>query len=221
MTNNQMLLYEETKKLPEFFSPLDLTKVFETIQNSTNYLKNDWGEFMRYRDKSIVACIYFLAARPKEICCLRFDDFDLENLTVKIRGENNKQKKDRILPIPQQILPYLKDFFAFDRFRFWKGSQYLFPSLENPHISTGRLKHIFREKILKPAGLWKPAINSTVPPYRAYTLRHTRLSQIYNETKDIFLVANTAGHSHLSSSKVYVHTDKNYLEYMREKLNKN
>jgi len=41
-----------------------------------------------------------------------------------------------------------------------------------------------------------------------------------NETHDLFLVANLLGHAKLSSTKVYLHKDKNYMEYMRNKLNK-
>lgn len=215
---NNILLYEDVGKIPNFFSDADIQKIFDAIDDSEDYLKSDWGEFMRARDRALCATIFLLALRPNEACSLRFDDFNLDNMTLHIRGENNKQKKDRVLPIPASLLAYYKALNAFSRERFWKGSAFLFPSFENEHISAGRWKMIFREKILKAAGLW---IKPDMPQHsqtRSYTLRHTRLSQVYNKTHDIFMVANIAGHARLSSSKVYVHTDKNYLEDVRQTL---
>ena len=87
-------------------------------------------------------------------------------------------------------------------------------------MSPGRWKHIFREKILKPAGLWlAPEAGSTVTKYRSYTLRHTKATELMNETHDLFLVANVLGNAKLNSTKVYLHKDKNYIEYMRNRMN--
>jgi len=221
---DQKLLYEDTKKLPEVFTKSDINKMLDVLEESNQYLKNIWGEWMRARDKALMMTIYTLALRPKEACKLKFEDFNLKDLTVHIRGENNKTKKDRILPIPNELAKSLREYLNpknFPREMFWKGSKYLFPSYENNFLSPGRWKHIFREKILKPAKLWiAPEEGSTVSPIRSYTLRHTKATELMNETHDLFLVANLLGHAKLSSTKVYLHKDKNYMEYMRNKLNK-
>ncbi len=85
---NQTLLYEETKKLPEVFSTSNIKKMLETIDNSNQYLHNmgGGGDWMRERDKALMMTIYTLALRPKEACRLKFEDFDLRNLTVHIDG---------------------------------------------------------------------------------------------------------------------------------------
>lgn len=214
----QVLLYEDTKKLPGIFSQADVGMMFDQIDRSNEYLKTDWGQWMKARDKAILATIYILGLRPGEACGLRFDDFNLQDGTVFIRGENNKTKKDRVLPLPPDLIPYYQNYFKFDRLRFWKGSPYLFPSAERQHIAAGHWKFIMREKILKPLGLWEAPVNSTVPKYRSYTLRHTRATELLNKYKDIFLVANVLGHAKLNSSKVYVHTAQDYREYMRKAL---
>lgn len=215
----QVLIYEDTKKLPEIFHHEDLSAMLEQIDNSPDYLKNSWGEWMRARDKALLMTIYALALRPNEACSLRFDNFNLNEGTIKIDGRNNKTKKDRFLPISKEVLPYYENYFKFDRARFWRGSPYLFPSLEREKISAGRWKHIFREKILKPLGIWEAPVNSTIPKYRSYTLRHTRATELLNKYKDIFLVANVLGHSKLNSSKVYVHKSPQYMAYMRKAIN--
>lgn len=219
----QLLLYEETAKLPEIFSQADVKRLVDTIKYSKDYLPNIWGEWMRARDKAILMTIYLLALRPKEACCLRFDDFNTQTMTVKIRGENNKTKKDRELPVPIELVKIYQHYFSFNRARFWKGSPYLFPSYESTYLSPERWKHLFREKILKPAGLWIAPIDlgtgNKTPKFRSYTLRHTRATELINNTKDIFLVANVLGHSKLSSTRVYLHKSKGYMDYMRNCLN--
>lgn len=210
---NQTLLYDGTKKLPDIFSQNHINTLITTIKDSPAYMKNEWGNWERARDLALFMTIYSLALRPKEACRLRFDDFDFSRGIIKIHGENNKTGKDRELPIPQNLMGFYMDYFAFDRAYFWKGSPYLFPSQQNLHISPERWKMIMREKILKPSGLY--TINKT----RSYTLRHTKATEVLNQTKDIFLVANLLGHSKLDSTKVYLHKNPDYMNYMRGVIN--
>jgi len=148
------LLYNGFKKIPSVFSDEDINKIIFQIMNCKDYFKNDYGTFMRYRDMCLISTIYILGLRPKEACCLKFSDFDFRKMLVKINGKNNKTRKDRILPLPKLLKEIYVPYFKMPRNRFWRGSEYLFPSAENNYISPGRLKHIFREKILKPLNLW-------------------------------------------------------------------
>jgi len=220
----ERLLYKGTHKIPEILDDKDINVILNQILISGKYLNNDWGKFMRYRDITIISTIYILGLRPKEACCLRFDDFNLRNSTVKIRGENNKVRKDRVLPLPKILIEILNIYFQFPRHRFWKGSKYLFPSFKNNHISPERLKHIFREKCLKPLRLWQMPTKSKIPKIRLYTLRHSRASHILrrqiqkNGQPDIYLLSNILGHSDIRSTIVYLHTDEEYQKYMRENL---
>lgn len=177
---------------------------------------------MKARDTTILMTIYYLALRPKEACSLRFDDFDLKRMVVKIRAETNKQHKEREIPLPEQLFSYLQNYLTLSRTRFWRGSPFLFPSFESNCISSQHWKYTFREKILKPAGLWRPPehpeTGNRTSPFRSYTLRHTRATELLNKTKDIFLVANVLGHAKLSSTKVYLHKTDDYVEYMRRCL---
>jgi len=150
MTN---YLYSQTKQLPEILEETEINKILNKIMISEDYPKSNYGLWMKNRDATLIATIYILGLRPKEACTLRLDDFNFKNSYVKIRGVNNKIKKDRVLPVPKILLNILKTYLNFPRARYWRGSSYLFPSAESPHISAGRLKHIFREKCLKPLGL--------------------------------------------------------------------
>jgi integrase len=216
---HQTLIYDhDMRKLFEVFSKDDILRMLDAIDKKQMW-GNTYGEWMRSRNKCILMMMYHLAARPKEICSIRVSDFDIEHSMLKIRAENNKVKRDRVLPIPSQVIPYLQSYLSYPR-HLWKGSNYLFPSMERSHISSERWKHIMREDILKPAGLWLPPQGKSMRsvPRSSYTLRHTKLSEIMNKTGDIYLVANIAGNTKLDSSKPYLHKSKKYMDKMREAL---
>lgn len=218
------LLYQGTKKLPEILGEKEINRIIYSLLNSKDYPSAQLGKWMRIRDICLIATIYLLGLRPKEACCLRFDDFDFKGMILKIRGENNKMRKDRVLPVPRLLTRIYKPYLQFSRYKYWKGSKYLFPSMQQNHISPGRLKHIFREKALKPLGLWKMSGNWKLPKIRLYTLRHSRASHILqkqikeNSQPDLYAIANLLGHSDLRSTIVYLHTDKEYINYLRKQI---
>ena len=223
---HERISYPGTKGLPAIFSKTEIDLILKTLYCSNDYWKEkgrkDVVSWMKIRDICLVATIYILALRPKEACCLRFDDFNMRYMVVKIRGENNKCRKDRVIPVPKMLFKYYKAYFQFPRDRFWKGSPYLFPSMENSHISSARLKHIFREKILKPAGLWDMPWKAKAQYRTLYKLRHSRASHILSKQikatgqPDIFAIANFLGHGDIRSTQVYLHTDESYREYLRD-----
>lgn len=215
----QTLLYDTTHKLPdEIWTSDDVKKMIETIENSDDYLKNIWGFWMKARDMLIVKMMFEHALRPKELLCMRFDDLNLDKKTIRIRAENNKVRKDRLLPINEKISPLFIKYFKFPRW-LWKGSTFLFPSFVNDFLSPERWKHIFREKVLKPAGFWKKPESPSKCKTRSYTLRHSKATELINKT-NIWMVANILGHGDIRSTKPYLHLDKRIFEDMRTAMNK-
>lgn len=217
-----ILLYESFsrgEKSPETFSQDDLLRIDEALRQR-KVPQNVFGVFSIVRNVTIFYTLYFLALRPKEACCLRFNDLDLEKGLIKIRGENNKQGMERIIPIPKQLIFYFRKYLAHPRY-LWKGSSYLFPSSENEFLSAARWKAIFRDA-LKIAGLWiKPEEGSYVSKTRSYTLRHTRATELLTASNmDIHAVSNILGHKELSSTQRYLHKNPNYQEYLRSLLEK-
>ena len=221
---NERLLYNGTKRIPEIYNTSEIEDILQHILISKDYLKSDWGDWMRQRDICLIATVYILGLRPKEACCLKFSDFNLKTATVKIRGENNKVRKDRVLPTPAILIKFYKKYFQFPRARFWKGSKYLFPSMGHSHISTKRLEATLREKILKPLRLWHPPAKCGSSKQGTYKLRHSRASHILkkqienNGQPDLYAIANLLGHSDLRSTTVYLHTDERYMDYLRGQM---
>ena len=189
-------------KIPELFDRDDFETMIESIDRCKSYPKDPyWKLWMRARDKCILALLFYTGGRPKEICSLRYDDFKPKLMAFHIRGINNKQKKDRVVPILAQALPYLKEFLSMGR-----SSEYIFPSFEcrGRPLSAARWKSIMREKILKPSGLWIAPIGTTVPRTRSYSLRASFGTKLMKESGDPSLVAQVLGHSDWRSLKKYI-----------------
>lgn len=218
----ERLLYKNTRKIPETFEESDIKNIIEKLIESKDYWKDELGNFLKWRDIALISTIYLLATRPLESCRLKFSDFDFKRGLVKIHG--SKRHKDRIVPVPQMLFKIYQEYFKFPKNRFWRGNPYLFPSFQGGYVSPSRLKGIFREKALKPAGLWKMERSSKAEFRTLYKLRHSRASHILakqiRETgqPDIFAISNLLGHANISSTQVYLHTDKDYMEYLRKQV---
>ena len=212
---NELYLYKGIKDLPKIFSKNEIETIISTVENSDKYLKNNWGEFLRARDKCIVLLLYSLGLRPKECLYLKFSDFKFNEWMVTIDGANNKERKSRDVPISKMVAMALREYLSFPR-SFWRGSKYLFPSFEDKSrpLSPGRWKGILREKILKPAGLYE------VGKTRSYTFRATKATELLENSKDPYLVASFLGHSDLRMLPRYALKTKSYQERVREELNK-
>lgn len=228
---NNDLIWENVNNVSKHFEDDEVKQIFLSIAKSDDYWKRDgykeWGNFLRLRDICIIATMNFLGLRPKEACCLRFDDIDKRTMRIHVHWQNNKTKKSRILPLPKQLMDIYRSYFALSRQRFWRGSKYLFPSMENEHVSPSRIKHIFREKALKPSGLWQMPVSdkgSKYTPTRLYAMRHSFATRKLNQMiekhgcVDWEALANLLGHTDLRSTKIYAHKGKEYTEYLRDIL---
>lgn len=221
------------RKYPKWFSEEEISLILKQILTCEDYWKKkgyaDWGKFFRFRDFTLISTIYILALRPNEACCLKFTDFDWKHSILRIRGETNKTKKDSPpIPVPKLLLEIYKEYFKFPHRRFWRGSKYLFPSFENDHISSGRLKTIMREKILKPLDLWELPDGAIGKLRTTYRLRHSRARHIRNNQMrnygmvDIFAIANIMRHADIRSTMVYNtdgdEIDDEGMKYLREQV---
>lgn len=205
------ILYDETQKLTENWTEQEIKLMFAVLQDSKKYLKTIWGDWMKARDLCILAAIRYMLLRPKEACKIKFSDLNFETMQLHVRGKNNKTKKDRFISIPQKFLKFYKYYMSFPKW-MWKGSEYLFPSAENKSISAGRWKHIFREKILKPSGLYEPPGKGTMPRTRSYLLRKSGATEMLDKGADPWTVAQTLGHSDLRTIKHYFFQTKKFRE---------
>ena len=78
------------------------------IKEINQFLKN----VNRYRDISIVALMLLCGLRASETISIRIDDIDLIERRIRIRGKGNKE---RVLPLPDQIIEMLQKYLTLER----------------------------------------------------------------------------------------------------------
>lgn len=122
---------------------------------------------------------------------LRLDHVDLDTGELKII--NGKGNVDRNLWLNDDDLELLKQWL---KIRPKADHSLIFCTLKGDRINN-RYVRAMLERCGKKAG-----INRRVYPH---LLRHSYLTDLYRETKDIRMVQKVAGHSDLSTTEIYTH----------------
>ncbi|MCD8528408.1 MAG: site-specific integrase, partial [Chitinophagales bacterium] len=92
-------------KLPEVLSLEEVSKIFRVCKNLKHLM--------------ILKTIYACGLRISELIALELKDINGDRYTIKVR--QSKGKKDRIVPLPQELLVELRDYYT-----KYKPYQYLF-----------------------------------------------------------------------------------------------
>jgi len=136
------------------------------------------------KTKTVLYFMFFTGLRVSEVASLKREDFNLENLTVKVYSKKNKT--ERILPYPKKIRDILEQYFCFEE--------------ENKtafNIRTGGIKVIFQK--LNP---YFKDINLHCHIFRHSAATHWRKCGVSIENIQYLL-----GHSNIQSTMIYAHAD--------------
>ena len=134
---------------------------------------------------------------------LRLDHIDLDTGELKII--NGKGNVDRNLWLDQADVELLKKWLMV---RPQTEHDLVFCTLNGEKVQNRYMRAMI-ERVGKKAG-----INRRVHPH---LLRHTYLTDLYRETKNIRMVQKVAGHADLSTTEIYTHIyDEEIKEAMRK-----
>jgi integrase/recombinase XerD len=161
-----------------------------------------------YIIKLIVIFLYNTGLRISECRDLKIEDVDLESKIIYvIEGKN---RKDRVVPINDNLHKLLKDYI--ENHRDAPESNYFFStrqsgsgSISYPHISF-----TLREAAAK-AGIKKQVT--------CHILRHSFASALVQKKVGIVEISKLLGHSNLAATSVYTHTNIDALSEAVNTLN--
>jgi site-specific recombinase XerD len=150
------------------------------------------------RNRVMLAFAYDAALRREELCGLRTDDIDPSHRVLRIRGENTKGRRDRIVPYSATSAALLQQYLhhrrALSRSR---GQLFLSES---------------RRNYAAPVSIWswsktvlKIARRAAVPRFTTHTLRHLCLTDLARVGWDIHEIAAFAGHRSVQTTLLYIH----------------
>lgn len=153
------------------------------------------------RNRGILEIALKCGLRNEEIRDIDINHLDLNTGRLHVEGKGGHH---RVLYVPEEVLVYL---------RRWRD---LRPPTEASEFFTtlkgGPLSGDYLRKMTKRYAV-RAGIKKRVYPH---LLRHTYLSHIYAETKNIRLTQQVAGHARLETTMIYTHVmDGDLQEAMR------
>lgn len=181
------------RKLPEVLSIRDIDNMAAAI---------DYSKSAAYRNRSILEVLYGCGLRVSECTNLQISQVYFEEAFVRVTGKGDKE---RLVPIGQTALKYLKIYFEEERSKLpvKKGNEdFVFLNQRGAKISRMSVFTILKE-LAEKAGIRK-----NISPH---TLRHSFATHLVEGGADLRAVQEMLGHESITTTEIYTHLDKEYL----------
>jgi len=177
------------KKLPASIS-------YEQIQEFFN--QPDLERYLDYRDRTMMELFYSSGLRLSELAGLNRQDFDLANLTVKLRG---KGKKERVVPITKNAARWIQSYLN-------HPERHLKTQIHAPQIDENAIflnKHGYRLTTrsidrLFDQHLGQSGLAGKITPH---TLRHSIATHWLENGMDLKTIQLLLGHSSPATTTIY------------------
>jgi integrase/recombinase XerD len=165
------------KKLPEVIDKKVLLEKISRIEN--------------LKHKTIISLAYSTGLRVSEIINLKIEDIDSKRMILKII--QSKGKKDRIVPLTENILNLLRLYY-----KKHKPIEYLFNGQKNKKYSSSSCNKIIKKYIGE--------------DYSFPSLRHSCFTHLTEQNIDIRTIQKLAGHSSSKTTEIYTQVSKSTLQ---------
>ena len=181
------------RKMPEVLAYEEIEQVLSRID-----LSHPQGT----RNRAMLDTLYACGLRVSELVNLQVSNLFLDVGFVKVIGKNNKE---RIVPIGDSAIKYIRQYLDHDRKKLPvepSVSDYVFLNRRGKPLSRVMVFNIVKESI-KNAGIKK-----TVSPH---TFRHSFATHLVEGGADLRAVQEMLGHESIVTTEIYTHLDINYL----------
>lgn len=173
------------KKLPVYLTEEEVSKLLD-IPLNTEY---------DYRNKAMLELLYATGLRISELVNLKVNDIDFDECIVRVFG---KGKKERIVPIADVALKYLKMYMNNYRGLILKDtlSDYIFISNSKKNISRQGFFKILKSEAKR------SGIDKEVSPH---VLRHSFATHLLSHGANLRIIQELLGHEDISTTEIYAH----------------
>ena len=171
-------------KLPEVLSREEIARLFAVTKQR--------------KARAVLMLAYGAGLRVSEICHLRIQDIDSEQMSLRV--EQGKGAKDRYTLLSPRLLTELRQYWKHDRPR---RGLFLFPSREGQGTlhPTSAQKMYYAAKAK--AGITKKG--------GIHMLRHAFATHLLEAGTDLYTLQRLLGHRHISTTMVYFHLARSHL----------
>lgn len=197
---NNMIPSDEIRKLempklhkkPIIYLDKDESKnIISVTKNGTSMTKKE-QEYHKLQYKRDIAILYMLLTtgmRVSECAELDIEDVDLDKYSVLVTRKGGDQS---ILYFSDEALPYIQEYMNIRTSQNTPDEKALFLSSRKKRMNVRTIEMMIKKYAQRAVPLKK------ITPHK---LRATFATNLYEETNDIYLVAEALGHKDVSTTK--------------------
>lgn len=173
-----------------------------TIEEVDNLLDIKLNTTFDYRNKAMLELMYSSGLRVSELVDLKLNNIDLDNGYVRCLG---KGKKERIIPIGEIAIEYLKKYINEYRNSMKKGyyTENVFLNNHGKNITRQGffliIKNIAKEK----------NIDKNITPHM---LRHSFATHLLNNGANLRTIQEMLGHSSITTTQIYTNVSNDIIK---------
>jgi integrase/recombinase XerC len=157
------------------------------------------------RDKAMMELFYSSGLRLSELAGLTWDQLDLGNGMVSVRGKGNKQ---RLVPVGRM---------AREALLAWRREWASLAGLGEPHVFLSLRGNPLAARSIQ-ARIEHWARHQGLPQHvHPHLLRHSFASHMLESSGDLRAVQELLGHADISTTQVYTHLDFQHLAEVYDK----
>ena len=148
------------------------------------------------RDLAMLQMLYATGMRVSELVSLNLADVDVEAATVVCQGRNGKNKRERVLPLPELALEATKRYLSEARLRLVQhhpGEQAFFVNHHGERLTRQGFWLIIK-------GYARQAGITEITPHM---LRHSFAILMLQNGMELRSVQELLGHAHIATTQVY------------------
>lgn len=153
------------------------------------------------RDKLVLFLLYGTGIRVSELSNLNVNDLELDSRTIKVVG--GKGNKDRMIPLPDVLIPLMQDYLSHRKPK--NGSTALILNRSGVRLTSRSIQRLVKK--------YKQKANLDNRKVTPHTLRHAFATHLLANAVDIRVIQELLGHSSLSTTQLYTHVS---LEHLRK-----
>ena len=196
---------------PKLDKTIPISLTYEHVQTLFN--QPDCSTYLGSRDRSIMELFYSSGLRVSELAGLNKEDYDKDNLLLRVRG---KGRKERIVPITKNASDWIHSYLISPQ-RQIRDEEHMeeqdhtaiFLNKFGTRISTRSIDRLF-VKYLRASGL-----HGDVTPH---TIRHTIATHWLENGMDLKTIQLLLGHSSMATTTIYTHVSTKLKREIVQKL---
>jgi integrase/recombinase XerD len=181
------------KRLPEVLSVHEVSAILEAPE---------LAQPLAWRDRAMLEFAYASGVRVSELAGVRVRDLHLDEAFASVVGKGNRE---RLVPLGRRAIGALAVYLRETRPRLDRGA------------TEGRVFLNARGGPLSRMGIWKvlrkhveaAGVTRRVTPH---TLRHSFATHLLEGGADLVAVQEMLGHADISTTQIYTHVDRSYLQ---------